>query len=330
MFQIAEYLNQGMALARYCLFRTPALPTLMLYVTNACNSRCKICHLWKIKKHTHLPLESIRTILGSPLVAKSVIGIEGGEIFLHPDWEGILELLSKRGRFILLSNGLATERLLNSVRQFKIPKVSVSLDGMEQSYLNVRGVDGYAAVKQSILSLREYAEVSVAFTFCPWNSVSDFLQIQEFCRCNAINLKINIFHNVPLFEVNEIQKEISGPENLDLGFPEKDYLDLYNGWLNGKVKLPCLSIRFRSVVWPDGSVPLCQCKNIILGNIHSQSIDEIWRSPKTLALWKQYYNCNDCWGAFHRIYDVVLIKAAQKVLPKRVIEKILGEYTLNG
>lgn len=330
MFKISEYLNQGMALAKYCLLRTPVLPTLMLYITNACNSRCKICSLWKIKEHTHLPLESIRTILSSPLAVKSVIGIEGGEFFLHPDWEGILELLSKRGRFVLLSNGLMTERLLKSVKQFKIPRVAISFDGIDESYFRVRGIDGYAAVRGSILSLREYTDVSAAFTFCPWNGVNDFLKVREFCRSNAIDLRINIFHNVPLFGVNETLKEIGGIENLDMVFPEKDYLNLYNGWLNGKVKLPCLSIRFRSVVWPDGSVPLCQCKNILLGNIHNQTIDEIWRSPKTAALWKQYNSCNDCWGAFHRIYDVVLIKAMEKILPKRLIKKILGEYTLNG
>jgi MoaA/NifB/PqqE/SkfB family radical SAM enzyme len=256
--------------------------------------------------------------------------VEGGEVFLHPECEGILELLSKRGRFVLLSNGLMTERLLNSVKQFKIPKVSISFDGIDESYSRVRGIDGYAAARDSILSLREYTDVSAAFTFCPWNSVSDLLEVQEFCRSNAINLKINIFHNIPLFGINETLKEISGAENLDIGFPEKDYLDLYNGWLSGRVKLPCLSIRFRSVVWPDGSVPLCQCKNILLGNIHSQTIDEIWRSPRTAALWKQYYCCNGCWGAFHRVYDVVLIKAMEKVLPKRLIKKILGEYTLNG
>lgn len=330
MFKISEYLNQGTALAKYCLLRTPVLPTFMLYVTNACNSRCKICSLWKIKEHTHLPLKSIRQILSSPLVSKSAIGIEGGEVFLHPEWEGILELLSKRGRFTLLSNGLMTGRLLKSVKQFKIPKVAISFDGIGESYSRVRGIDGYAAARESILSLREYTDVSAAFTFCPWNGVSDFLEVREFCRNNAIKLKINIFHNIPLFGVNETLKEISGIENLDLGFPEKDYLDLYNGWLIGRVKLPCLSIRFRSVVWPDGSVPLCQCKNILLGNIHNQTIDEIWRSSKTAALWKQYNSCNDCWGSFHRIYDVALIRAMEKILPRRLIKKILGEYALNG
>lgn len=330
MFQISEYFNQGMGLAKYCLSRGPVLPTLMLYVTDACNSRCKICHLWQTKPHTHLSLESIRKVLGSPLLAKSVIGIEGGEFFLHPRWQDILELFSKRGRFILLSNGLLPQRLIKSVKQFKIPKVLISCDGLDQAYLRVRGVDGYNAVKESILALRAHTDIAVVFTFGPWNSIRDFLDVREFCRQNRLNLKVNIFHNVPLFGVNETQGEISGIEDLDLSFPQKDYLNLYNGWWNKKVRLPCLSIRFRAVVWPDGSVPLCQGKNILLGNIHNQSIGQIWNSLNTRELWEKYYSCNDCWMAFHRMYDVALFKIMEKVLPGLAIKKIFGEYTYNG
>ena len=324
MFRISEYLNHGMALAEYCLTGRPVLPTLMLYVTDACNSRCRICHLWQIKKHSHLSLEEIRGILRSPLLAKSVIGLEGGEFFLHPEWREILELFSERGRFMLLSNGLMPERLIESVKRFKIPKVLISCDGLGETYSQVRGLDGFSAVRESILSLRGSADISAVFTFGPWNSIRDFRQVREFCRQNKVNLKVNIFHNVPLFGINETQGPISGLEDIDMGFPEKDYLALYNGWLEKKVKLPCMSIRFRSVVWPDGSVPLCQGKDILLGNIHNQSIDEIWNSTKTKQLWKEYYSCNDCWMAFHRIYEVALIKAMEKLFPRWLIKRIFG------
>ena len=114
MFPISEFFNQGVGLAKHALLGKPVLPTLMLYVTDACNSHCKICRMWQIKKHNHLPIESIRKILSSPLVHKSNIGLEGGESILHPNSEDILELLSKRGRFKLLSNGLMPERLINA------------------------------------------------------------------------------------------------------------------------------------------------------------------------------------------------------------------------
>lgn len=326
MFPISEFFNQGVGLAKHALLGKPVLPTLMLYVTDACNSHCKICRMWQIKKHNHLPIESIRKILSSPLVHKSNIGLEGGEFILHPNSEDILELLSKRGRFKLLSNGLMPERLIKSVRQFNIPEVLISLDGGPQTYLRVRGVDGYSKVRESILSLRGYTKVSVVYTFSPWNNTNDFLEIKEFCGQNNVNLKINIFSNIPLFGTQETQKALLGIKNINIDFPENDYLRLYNDWLSNKVKLPCLSIRFRAVIWPDGSIPLCQSKNILLGNIHNQTIDEIWCSKKTKSLWRQYLSCNDCWSAFHRIYDIVLIKMLEKLLPKLVIKKLLGEY----
>ena len=82
--------------------------------------------MWKTEKRTDLPLESIRKILDSPLVRKSTIGLEGGEFVLHPQYKEILELLSKRQKFTLLTNGLMSDRLLKSAQEFDIPEILVS------------------------------------------------------------------------------------------------------------------------------------------------------------------------------------------------------------
>ena len=92
-YSLAEFFSQGIALAKHALLGKSALPTLMLYTTDTCNSRCQTCQIWQIKKHNYLSLESIRKILDSPLVRKSNIGLEGGEFILHPDYQEILALL---------------------------------------------------------------------------------------------------------------------------------------------------------------------------------------------------------------------------------------------
>ncbi|MFH1593879.1 MAG: radical SAM protein [Candidatus Omnitrophota bacterium] len=328
MYPISEYLKQGVNLVKGNVLGIPALPTLMLYVTDACNSRCRICNIWQTKRPTHLSVASIRKLLSSPLIRQSTIGLEGGEFFLHPEYREILELLSKRGRFTLLSNGLMTDRLVESARRFNIPEVLISLDGGPETYHRVRGVDGYDRVKKSILALREFTRVSAVFTFSPWNGVKDYEEVKKFCDENNVNLKTNLFTSVPFFNIKESLKPVDGLEALKIDFPEKDYLDLYRRWLNKKVELPCLSIRVRAVMWPDGSIPLCQSKSVILGNINNQSIDEIWSSRNTKAIWKQYYSCNGCWAGFHRIYDVTLARILEKFLPKLIIKKILKVYAI--
>ena len=76
MFRISEYLNQGMALAEYCLTGRPVLPTLMLYVTDACNSRCRISRLWQIKINAAARENGISYSKLIPLLKKADIQLD--------------------------------------------------------------------------------------------------------------------------------------------------------------------------------------------------------------------------------------------------------------
>ena len=124
---------------------------------------------------------------------------------------------------------------------------------------------------------------------------------------------INIKENIP-----EIVKEF--PENFD-------FLVLYDEWRRGGLKLNCNSILDSLVILPNGDVPICQNLNVMIGNIFTNSLDEVFNGVETQKKQKHYSkNCNACWINFHRKYDVILYRSFEKYFGKFVSHKLLGYY----
>jgi MoaA/NifB/PqqE/SkfB family radical SAM enzyme len=106
-----------------------------------------------------------------------------------------------------------------------------------------------------------------------------------------------------------------------------DFVALYDQWRNGHLHLRCQSIMSSLVVHSNGDVPLCQNLDVMLGNIHHQSLDEIFNGSQSCQTQCRYSkNCNDCWINFHRKYDIILLRNLERLLPKRLIEKFYGPY----
>lgn len=106
-----------------------------------------------------------------------------------------------------------------------------------------------------------------------------------------------------------------------------DFLLLYDEWRKHKTKLKCYSILDSVVVHPNGDVPICQMLELKLGNVHEQSLDEIFNSAATQKTQKDYvHNCNKCWINFHRKYDIIMLRTLEKFFPKSIIETIYGKY----
>jgi MoaA/NifB/PqqE/SkfB family radical SAM enzyme len=81
------------------------------------------------------------------------------------------------------------------------------------------------------------------------------------------------------------------------------------------------------IILPDGEVPLCQHLPTRLGNIHRQSLDEVFNSPESSKLQGHHSaNCNQCWVAYHRKYDIVLYRSMEKYFGRWATTKLLGYY----
>ena len=378
MYSFSDYASRGFnGVYNRLLPGSKRLSSVMLYATDRCDSGCKHCLIWAKRPTTVLPFETIVQIMRSKCVHSSTTaGLEGGEFLLHPEAEKILDWFSHHHKnFDLFSNCLQPERLIRCVREYRPHRLYISLDGDRDTYLHMRGKDGYERVLQVIRELKGVVPVFVMFTLSPYNDFGDLRHVARVCKENGVFLRVGIYDNIPFFDtiedapgsvfgqykndevltyskVKALQeqkgggaavapaKEVVAPakpvEDYTKLIPEEvrefaenyDYLELYQKWVTGKLRLGCHSIMDSLIVLPDGDVPVCQHLPTRLGNIYREGLDEVFNSPASNKVQKHHSkNCNQCWVSYHRKYDIVLYRSFEKYFGRWATTKLLGYYT---
>jgi hypothetical protein len=135
----------------------------------------------------------------------------------------------------------------------------------------------------------------------------------------------NIYTNQPYFRTVEPPGTIKGKYEMvpTQDVFQKRYLDYHDDWLRGEKRLPCFSIFRSAIVYPEGDLYFCHHRQKLLGNLHEQSMDEIWDSKRTKEIQKEHLYCNKCWCIFHRLSDVYAEPLGKMVLFPRRIRDIL-------
>lgn len=288
------------------------LKTLALIVTNRCNSKCKTCYIWDQKPIVDLPVQIIKKILNDPITRRCEFTLQGGEFFLHPEYKEILTLFKNR-KFNVFSNGMHKEKLIEAVNKYKIQSLFLSLDGKPDTYKSIRGVNNYYQVIEIIDNLKNKTSITVNYTLTPWNTFDDLVHVKSICEKNKIKLQLGIYSPLKFF--NTIYKIKRIEENI-VANSEEQYIKQYNNWLDKKISIPCNSLRIYCVVYPDGSVPLCTNKDMVLGNVNTQNLTDIWKSKKSKNIRKKYYSCNDCWNPCNRKMEIELVNLIRSKIPK--------------
>jgi MoaA/NifB/PqqE/SkfB family radical SAM enzyme len=199
-------------------------------------------------------------------------------------------------------------------------------------------------VIETVEKCRDIVPVSLMFTLTPYNSFKDLEEVIEISKKYNTDIRIGLYNNIDFFDTKDKahQKELeekmkssdintdfrkSIPDAVKSTSENYDFLLLYEEWRSNSVKLKCHSILDSIVIHPNGDVPICQNLPLKLGNVNDNSLDEIFNSAKTKLIHKEHTgSCNKCWINFHRKYDVVLMRSAEKLMPKSIIELFYGKY----
>lgn len=139
---------------------------LMVVLTYRCNSKCKMCNIWKMEKFKEFCPDQWRKVFNDSYLSEiETLTITGGEAMLSLDYiktiEEALVSLPSLKRLVLTSNGFLTERIKKNVRclalrcrKMKIRlSISISLDGVECDHEEIRGVTG--SFKKVVATLDE-------------------------------------------------------------------------------------------------------------------------------------------------------------------------------
>lgn len=303
----------------------------------------------------------------------TTVALAGGEYLLHPDAVEIMGWFRDNHRnFDLLTNALQPDLAIEAIKKHPPRRLYISLDGDKDSYLHMRGKDGYDGIIKVIEALNKVLPISLMFTLSPYNDFKDLEHVAGVCKKYNIDLRVGVYNDISFFDtienahnydigslkspeirsfseakklIRSKQDSTASPAHTELNeqllinikdnlppnlkeFSENyDFLVLYDEWRRGGLQLSCNSIIESIVILPNGDVPICQNLDVLIGNIHTNTLDEIINAEETRKQQKHYSkNCNACWINFHRKYDIILYRSFERYFGKFVTSKLLGLY----
>jgi hypothetical protein len=313
------------SLAKLFLFQKYKPSYLLFFVTNRCEASCSHCFYWKKRntKTKELTLDQITefAMRCGPLVQ---VTLTGGSPDLRQDLSDIAIQFWKYCSPInmtLCSNGNDPEKLFADVHKicqlypYAALTVDISLDGLHEEHDQLRGIDGlFDNVIRSYRLLHNlrsrypnlrlgcglcvsglntttaYATACWAMENLPLDNFTPVLVRGEPRASEALQVDSKVF----LLIANEVESRLrkgafKGYARYSGIINRKDIIQkrlIYSIYNSRKSPIRCSAAYETAVVYPDGSVGVCELRNEILGYLNDVDMDitAIWRSPQTKKL----------------------------------------------
>lgn len=150
--------------------RTLAPESVTIFMTHACNLRCKMCGQWGEKgasrsenrefvSHT-LSRNELHALVDELAQFKTNITLFGGEPFLHRDCIDTIRHIKSHGLHCLaITNGSLLRSIADDVVRSGLDELNLSLDGNGVLHDGIRGIDGlFDRIADGIAALNEARE----------------------------------------------------------------------------------------------------------------------------------------------------------------------------
>jgi MoaA/NifB/PqqE/SkfB family radical SAM enzyme len=148
-------------------------PTFLIYqVTTACNSRCRMCGIWRTKPENELTLKEVEDMLSRPFFRRiRWVNLTGGEPFVRKDLVQMVKALQDRLPALELvaipTNGFLTEKVVSTVKELLdllggrvLLNVNVSIDDIGEKHDFIRRTPG--GYQKAMATLDELMKVQLA------------------------------------------------------------------------------------------------------------------------------------------------------------------------
>lgn len=315
--------------------RRPASPLKLNFcLTYWCQYRCKTCNIWQRKPTDELTTdEVIAVVRENPAITWA--DLTGGEIFLRPDIDEVLDAVATGWRRLALlhfpTNGFLTDRIVGSVERLARrggPQtvVTVSLDGDERLNDEIRGIKGgFRRQVETFRALRRIPGVTTVFgvTLSAYN-LGRFAETFEACARECPGLTFDDVH----LNVAQVSGHYYGNEGMEAARPdpvlvrrdlddyrarrgrprtaaqvlERAYLRYLDDFLvTGRTPMPCHALRASCFVDPWGVVYPCITYARPVGRLRDTGmrLDPIWNHPETVRIQREIWEgqCPQCWTA---------------------------------
>jgi MoaA/NifB/PqqE/SkfB family radical SAM enzyme len=281
-------------------------------ITWKCNSRCKMCNIWRERSFKEISPELVAKIFSDKLLRKTrLVKVTGGEPTLHSRLPDVIKVISDScdAKIAINTNGFPFERIKKvterclDIRDDLI--FSIGLDGIGDTHNYIRGRDCYSEVMKSIDyfdELRDSKNVlyRFSFTITPWN-YRDLPKVVELARRRKTYIGFRVIHLDKLYRNEDL--------NLSEGFIEEvkpiieevgdNYFKRKIGETNKAVR--CFAFINSVFIDPDGNFHPC----LYRGSEGSGSLSEIWNNKRGRIIRKTIKKCKNCWSDCQSIPNII-------------------------
>ncbi len=282
-------------------------------VTYRCNAKCTMCNRYKVpsKAEEELSIETIKK-----LPEMYFTNITGGEPFMREDLKEVVrELYKKSDRIVISTNGFYTDRIVELCKEFPEIGIRISIEGLEKTNNEIRGLDdGFNRGYTTLKTLVEMGMKDVGFGMTVQDkNACDLVPLYEISNELDMEFATASLHNSFYFveSNNIIHDRLMVAENfeklinrlLESNSPKKWFRAYFNhGLINyifsQKRLLQCDMSFDTFFIDPFGDVMPCNGtkEKEVMGNLNTQSFDELWNSEQAEQVRKKVRACDrNCW-----------------------------------
>ena len=310
-FARSPAIQGGWRLLEYSLLKRYQLNPriLTLFITSACNARCRHCFYWdKLNHNDDLTLDEFKNLSLSLRKIDKLL-ISGGEPFLRRDLPEILRAFVDNNGVESISiptNGLLpdlisvqTRRLLDAVEGRSVT-ICFSVDGREEHHDKLRGVPGnfrklvesYNRVKclqgeypnlilriSTTVTKQSCEELTALFDVMPSTFEGVNSPSINLLRGNPPDGSLMLPSNEDILKLYEKKASKSpGRQSILRRIADRlTFLVAFENLRQARQVIPCEAGRLVGVVEHDGAVRHCELLPAI-GNLREASFGEIWNS----------------------------------------------------
>jgi len=291
-----------------------------IITTYRCNAKCGMCNSWKnpTKASEEFKPELLEKIPGG----MRRLNITGGEPLLRKDIMEIVRILDKKTKRLEIStNGYFTEQIIAIAEKFPEITIRVSVEGLPALNDELRGMEGgFDRAVRTILRLKTLGIRDIGFAMTiSGDNCRDLLDLYRMAASMDLELANAVVHNSFYFHKND--NEIKNKDEVEailadfigqlLDSPRKNLRRRTKDWfraylclgllrhVQGKDRaMPCGAATDTFFLDPWGRILACNgsVDPMIMGDLRTQSFEDIWRSEQAKAVREQVRTCGEiCW-----------------------------------
>jgi len=288
-----------------------------------------MCNTWEFpsNKEAEFPFDLVNKI---PRGLK-FINITGGEPLLRDDLEQIVKIaLTKTRRLVVSTNGYFTKEIVKLAEKYgNWIGIRISIEGLPKTNDELRGMkDGFDRGLRTLIALYDMGIKDIGFGITVSDkNAKDMIALYHLANAIGLEFATATTHNSFYFHKNDNRYKdtemVAGEfeniaaELLKTNKPKNWFRAYFNMGLANKVRggkrpLPCETGTDVFFLDPYGNIIPCNGSDepMIMGNLKSQTFDEIWQSSKADEIRKQVKNCpKQCW----------MIGSASPAMKKRIL-----------